>query len=101
MKSIYITFLIICITIINIINAIPIINDSSDSYSNIGKPTRVNNYSYSYNMPSFNKYMVLSVVIGICFLFLIGFIALMTIELQNNKPNMKQYYKQMGLSNMS
>jgi hypothetical protein len=77
-------------------------NDMNDSNDNDnGKPIRVNNYSYSYNIPHINKYMVLSVVIGICCLFFIGFIALMTIELQNHKPYTKQYYKQMGLSNMS
>ena len=98
MKLTNIIFLIICF---NIINAIPIMNDSINNDNDNGKPIRVNNYSYAYNIPHFNKYMVLSVVIGICCLFVIGFFALMTIEVQNNKPYMKQYYKQMGLSNMS
>jgi hypothetical protein len=76
-------------------------SSSSDNYSNIGKPTRVNNYSYAYNIPHVNKYMVLSVVIGIFCLFVIGFVAVVTTEVQNNKPYMKQYYKQNGLSYMS
>jgi hypothetical protein len=75
-------------------------NDNNDSNnndsSNIDKPVRVHNYSYSYNLPAVNKYMVLSVVIGICCLFVIGFVALVTTEVQNNKPHMKQYSKQMG-----
>ncbi len=88
MKFICITFIIICI---NIINAIPVIN-----YNDEETPVRVNNYSYSYNVPSINKYMVLSVILGVCCLFVVGFVALITTEVQNNKPNIKQYSKQMG-----
>ena len=80
----------------------PVLNDSidNDSNNNNDKPIRVNNYSYSSNIPSVNKYMFFSLVLGLVFLFLIGLTAMMTVEVQNNNSYSKQFSKQM-LYNMS
>lgn len=100
MKSTTLTLLLLLISIINMINAMPVLNESIDDE----KPIRVNNYSYSYNMPSVNKYIFFSLVLGLVCLFLIGLTALMTVEVQNNNSYSKQFSKQFSkqmLYNMS
>ena len=78
---------------INTIYAIPVLNNKDNDTDN---PIRVNNYSYSnsYNILDINKYIVLSVLMGIGVLFIIGFMAIMLTEVQN-KNNSKYYTKHM------
>ena len=79
MKSLFLTLLIICLNFYTVLS-VPFMYDG---------PIKVNQ-SANTNKQFGNKYIFLSVFIGIICLFVIGFVALLTTKVQNKKPI--QYY---------